>query len=93
MAVIGTGSCGTVFEIPGTALAFKKGTEENSIWTDYCYINTVHNGVQDVRATLRKVFPELKIPQTPLCWEFAQVGNGEFLAENLQRFPKDHRTK
>lgn len=91
--VIGTGSCGTVFEIPGTELAFKKGTKDDSIWTDYCYTNKAHNAVQDVRTMMRKVFPDYKVPQTPLCWEFAQAGNDEFWSENLQKFPKEHRTR
>lgn len=93
LRVIGKGSCGTVFEILGTELAYKKGTIEDSIWRDYCYTNRVHNAVQDVRTVMRKAFPHNKIPQTPFCYEFSQAGNDDFWSESLRRFPKEHRTK
>ncbi len=114
LRVIGKGSCGTVFEIPGTELAYKKGTIEDSIWRDYCYTNRVDSPkvrtlrfrsaetkdflmlapyLQDVQTVMRKAFPDNKIPQTPLCYEFSEAENDDFWSENLRRLPKEHRTK
>ena len=39
---IGLGSCGSVFEIPGTELAYKKGSVASDMWMDFCLTNRVH---------------------------------------------------
>ena len=65
--IIGLGSCGTVFEIPGTELAYKKGSSEHGIWTDFCLTNKAHNAVITVRTKMQELFPHLAIPTVPLC--------------------------
>ena len=62
LKTIGLGSCGTVFEIPGTEMAYKKGTNEAGIWGDFCRTNRVHNAVRDVREMMNTAFPNSVIP-------------------------------
>ncbi|KAL9071266.1 MAG: hypothetical protein Q9161_004282 [Pseudevernia consocians] len=90
---IGLGSCGTVFEIPGTELAFKKGTSEPGIWQDFCLTNRVHNAVNHIRTNLQEAFPYATIPRTPLCHDYYPADDEKFWSENVQRFPAGHRTK
>lgn len=90
---IGLGSCGTVFEIPGTELAYKKGTNEAGIWGDFCRTNKVHNAVRDVREMMQVAFPNSVIPKTPMCHSYHLVSDDEFWSANLQLFPETHRTK
>ena len=91
LRTIGLGSCGTVFEIPGTELAYKKGTA--GIWGDFCLTNKVHNAVRDVRDVMHKAFPNSILPKTPLCHAYHTTSDDEFWAANLPLFPEDHRTK
>lgn len=93
LRIIGLGSCGTVFEIPGTELAFKKGTSELGIWKDFCLTNKVHNAIKDVQMMMQEAFPHSTIPKTPLCHDYHPVDDEEFWSENVQRFPAGHRTK
>ncbi|MCJ1456980.1 hypothetical protein MMC28_007346 [Mycoblastus sanguinarius] len=93
LRVIGLGSCGTVFEIPGTELAFKKGTSETGIWKDFTLTNKVHNAITDVRTILQEAFPTSTIPKTPLCHNYHPVHDEIFWSDKLQRFPAVHRTK
>ena len=93
LRVIGLGSCGTVFEVPGAELAFKKGAIERDIWNDFCLTNKVHNAIKQVRTTLQEAFPESTIPRTPLCYEYHTVEHEAFWAYSLQRFPASYRNK
>ena len=93
LRTIGLGSCGTVFDIPGTELAYKKGTNEAGIWADFCLTNKVHNAVRDVRDMMHKAFPNFIIPKTPMCHAYHVTSDDEFWAANLPLFPEDHRTK
>jgi hypothetical protein len=43
LRIIGLGSCGTIFEIPGTEFVFKKGTNGASLWQDFSLTNQVHH--------------------------------------------------
>jgi len=93
LRIIGLGSCGTVFEIPGTELAFKKGTIEQAMWRDFCLTNRVHNAVKHVRMMMHTVFPHSTIPKTPLCHNYHSAEDEKFWSDNLQRFPTGYRTK
>ncbi|KAK0507392.1 hypothetical protein JMJ35_010430 [Cladonia borealis] len=93
LRTIGLGSCGTVFEIPGTELAYKKGTNEAGIWGDFCLTNKVHNAVGDVRNMMHKAFPNYILPKTPMCHAYHTTSDDEFWSANLQLFPESHRTK
>ena len=93
LRIIGLGTCGTVFEIPGTELACKKGLKEINIWNDFSLTNKVHNAAKEVREVLQEAFPESTIPRTPLCHEYHPVDDDTFWLTNLQRFPASHRNK
>ena len=93
LRVIGLGSCGTLFEIPGTELAFKKGTSESAIWEDFCLTNRVNKAVKVVRTMMCKAFPSSTIPKTPLCHDFHPADHETFWSDNIQRFPVGYRTK
>ena len=93
LRVIGLGSCGTVFEVPGKGLAFKKGTWELDIWNDFCLTNKVHNAINQVRTSLQEAFPESTIPLTPLCHEYHAFDDNTFWSANLHLFPASHRNK
>ena len=93
LRVIGLGTCGTVFEIPGTEIAFKKGSNEASIWNDFCLTNTVYNAVKQVRTIIQEAFPHSTIPRVPLCHAYYPVNDEVFWSANLHRFPPDYRTK
>ena len=93
LRTIGLGSCGTVFEIPGTELAYKKGTNEAGIWGDFCRTNKVHNAIRDVREMMHTAFPTSVIPKTPMCHSYHSITDDDFWSTNLQIFPETHRTK
>ncbi|MCJ1226719.1 hypothetical protein MMC12_003372 [Toensbergia leucococca] len=93
LRVIGLGSCGSVFEVPGTEIAFKKGTSEQGIWQDFCLTNSVHNAVNQVQGLMQETFPDSTIIRTSLCHEYHTADSTDFWICNLQRFPAGHRTK
>ena len=91
--VIGLGSCGSVFEMPGTQLAFKKGGIAPDIFRDFSLTNKVHYAVRDTRTIMQEAFPGSTIPKTPLCHEYHPADDEAFWSRHIQRFPKGHRTK
>ncbi|KAI4290203.1 MAG: hypothetical protein L6R35_000526 [Caloplaca aegaea] len=91
---IGLGSCGSVFEVPGTQMALKKGSSLDSLWIDFCLTNTVHNAILDVATVLQMAFPNCALPRTPLCYGFQLADDCDFWTnEMLRRFPSSHREK
>ncbi|CAF9933843.1 MAG: hypothetical protein HETSPECPRED_009020 [Heterodermia speciosa] len=91
---IGLGSCGSVFEVPGTELAYKKGSIESEIWKDFCLTNKVHIAGTTARHMLQNIFPELMIPRTPRCHNYHPADDEAFWsAKTVQRFPPGHRTR
>ena len=93
LRVIGLGSCGTVFELPGIEIAFKKGSKELDMWNDFCLTNKVYNAAREVQRILQEAFPRSTIPRTPVCHEFHTVDDETFWSTNLQRLPANHRNK
>ena len=69
LQVIGLGTCGSVFEEPGTELAYKKGPDIRSIWGDFGLTNTVYNAVLETKEMLQGEFRESIVPRTPKCYE------------------------
>lgn len=86
--VIGRGTCGTVFEKPGTGLTYKKDGPAASILQDYHLTNKVHEAVRGVEGVLRSAFPELTIPKTPRCHSYHPVEDQKFWSDHRHRFPK-----
>lgn len=93
LRTIGLGSCGTVFEIGGTELAYKKGSKINEIRQDFDLTNRVHDAITATRLMLQKTFGTYTVPQIPRCHGFVNPDDEDWWAENLQRFPQTHRTK
>ena len=93
LRTIGLGSCGTVFEIPGTELAYKKGTSEVGIWADFCLTGRVSNALRDVANIMQTAFPNVTLPQTPVCHAYHLASDDKFWSANLHLFPENHRTK
>ncbi|MCJ1235719.1 hypothetical protein MMC14_003690 [Varicellaria rhodocarpa] len=91
LRAIGLGSCGTVFEVPTTELAYKKGPDVKAIGKDFNLTNKVHNAIFETRSLLEEAFETLTIPQTPMCHEFMVPDSTAWWNTNLQRFPRPHR--
>ena len=89
--MIGIGSCGTVFEIPGTELALKKESNIQFMWNDFNLTNTVHNAMNETREILQNAFPGRTIPKPPQCLEFLLPDSKDFWEEPLSKLPASHR--
>lgn len=89
--IIGVGSCGTVFEIPGTQLAVKKGNDTKAMWNDFLLTNRMHNAITDTREVLQDAFPERTIPRCPQCVDFLLPDSKDYWDANLEKFPRSHR--
>ena len=70
LRVIGLGSCRTVFEIAGTEITYKKGTQLKDMWQNFIHTNRVQNSIDQVQDTLQQGFPDAIIPKTPACHDF-----------------------
>ncbi|KAJ5554885.1 hypothetical protein N7461_003355 [Penicillium sp. DV-2018c] len=88
--VIGRGTCGSIFEIPGTDSAYKKGRDKDSLWNDANLTNTACRAVKETKACLQELFPNVTIPQVPLVTGWISESNLEnWWRQNLPRFPAD----
>ena len=93
LRIIGLGSCGSVFEIPGTELVFKKGTIQDSLLQDFQLTQKVHNEAKAVRSMLQKAFPTSTIPEIPMSHDFHTADDEHFWTDATRKqFPADHRT-
>ena len=90
--VIGLGSCGSVFEIPGTEFALKKGPDAMAISNDFILTNRAHAAVDACKGILEQYFSPLTIPRTPACWDFYPP-TSDYWTQNLIRFPLGHNTR
>ncbi|MCJ1244059.1 hypothetical protein MMC30_001256 [Trapelia coarctata] len=54
LRVIGLGTCGTVFELPGTNIAYKKGVDTLVMWNDFRLNKTVYNAIREAAGMLQK---------------------------------------
>lgn len=92
--IIGMGSCGTVYEIPGTGTVVKKGRDGMAIYNDFLLTRRVYHAVEKVRGLLRQEFPGVAIPQCPDCRDFYAADDETFWTDGLnQRFPADRRVQ
>jgi hypothetical protein len=93
LSVIGRGTCGTVFEIPGTETAIKKGVDKDGLWNDANLTNVVCRAVVETRSLLESKFPDASIPRVPRVYGW--VSNDEldsWWVKNKSRFPEDDAT-
>ena len=89
--IIGMGSCGTVFEIPGTELAIKKGMDTEAMWNDFLLTNKLHNALADTRDILQDAFPTATLPRVPRCSDFWLPDSKHYWDTDLMKFPQSHR--
>lgn len=89
--IIGVGSCGTVFEIPGTQLAVKKGNDTKAMWNDFLLTNRIHNAIADTRELLQDAFPERTLPKSAQCSDFWLADSKGYWDANLEKYPRSHR--
>lgn len=91
-SIIGRGTAGTVFEIPGSELAVKKGPNVDALWNDFRLTNKVNKAFADNREMLQDLFPEMVIPKIAECLRFFMPDSKDYWDANLERFPNTHRS-
>ncbi len=89
--IIGLGPCGSVFKIPGTGLALKKGKDIKTLWDDYCLANVVHYAITDTRELIQTGFPKNTIPRTRYCTFFRLPISPDYWQTNVSKFQASHR--
>ncbi|KAJ5207515.1 Protein of unknown function DUF3669 zinc finger protein [Penicillium cf. griseofulvum] len=90
LTVIGRGTCGTIFEIPGTESAYKKGSDEDSLWNDANLTNTACRAVTETKTCLQEIFPNTSIPRVPVVTGWISGNDLEhWWQQNLSRFPEN----
>jgi len=62
---IGTGSCGTVWEQPGTEIAFKTSPQLDALWADFHITNRVRNAFIRAQELMENAFPGITVPRVP----------------------------
>lgn len=87
--VIGRGTCGTVFEVPGTESAYKKGQDEEALWNDANLTSLAYHAVADAKSTVAEIFPSQSVPRVPGIYGWVSDEEKEtWWKDNLHRFPK-----
>ncbi|KAF2001210.1 hypothetical protein P154DRAFT_433459 [Amniculicola lignicola CBS 123094] len=87
--VIGRGTCGTVFEVPGQEIAFKKGRDKDALWNDVNFTSMACNAVIETRSSLENLFRNISIPRIPVVQAWVRAEDlGQWWKENKARFPK-----
>ncbi|KAJ9639730.1 hypothetical protein H2204_003523 [Knufia peltigerae] len=89
---IGRGSCGSIFEIPGTSYAIKRGSNVSSIWNDFNLTNLAYNSYIKCLFLFRADFPNREIPRSPLA-RFFNSPESPWWDTNISYFPEGDRTK
>ena len=91
---IGRGSCGSIFEIPRTPYAIKKGTNTAAIWNDYNLTSLAYNSYYRSNGLLMYEFPNHQVPRVPRT-QYFNTPDSEWWSqpEIVSRFPKDDQTK
>jgi hypothetical protein len=90
---IGRGSCGSIFEIPGSANAIKKGANITSIWNDYVLTNVAHKSYITWAGLMQIKFPGLRVPRVPSAQLFHSPDSDDYWKANLHHFPKPDQTR
>ena len=89
--IIGRGSGGTVFEVPKTELAIKKGANTHTLWNDFNLTYQAHKSFTDTKEVLQDTFPQYTIPRVVSCLEFWPQDAHGYWDTNLQRYPPSHQ--
>ncbi|KAK2772179.1 hypothetical protein FQN53_004710 [Emmonsiellopsis sp. PD_33] len=67
---IGRGSCGTVWEQPGTEIAYKTSPHHRALWADFHLTNQVHTSFLQVEHLMETAFPGITVPRVPSASHF-----------------------
>lgn len=89
--IIGEGTCGTIFELPGKEIVIKKGSNVEALWKDFQFVDIVYNSIEESRSFLQDAFPDATIPRCPRCLKFRGPRATQYWQENLENFPASHR--
>ncbi|KAL2426080.1 hypothetical protein ABEF95_010644 [Exophiala dermatitidis] len=90
---IGRGSCGSVFEIPGTGYAIKKGASTVAMWNDFNLTNCAANSYLMSLGLLEHAFPERRLPRVPMARYFNGPKADAFWRSHMTRFPRPDRKR
>jgi hypothetical protein len=90
---IGRGSCGSVFEIPGTTVAIKKGSNATAIWNDFNLTNHAYNSCLASIALLKYAFPGRCIPRIPMAQYYTSPTAKGWWDLNMARIPAEDRSE
>ncbi|PHH76478.1 hypothetical protein CDD80_1518 [Ophiocordyceps camponoti-rufipedis] len=94
--VIGRGTCGTVFEVPGEPIILKIAGADGtaSLWKDFILSNRAHEAVTASRLVLRSIFPKgVLVPAVPRMLEFHKSDSAGFwTVEMVARFRSGDRS-
>ncbi|KAL5116090.1 hypothetical protein ACEQ8H_005986 [Pleosporales sp. CAS-2024a] len=81
---LGAGTCGRVYEVPGTTDIFKvanyPGQDTDQLWNDYC----MHTSIADVLERWGRDKLEVRVPRLKY---FVSMNDNMWWTENLDRFP------
>ncbi|KAF2194856.1 hypothetical protein K469DRAFT_469735, partial [Zopfia rhizophila CBS 207.26] len=87
---IGAGTCGTVFEVPGTTDAFKvannPGGHTDKLWNDF----QMHLRVSEAFDTIGR---EKLAVHVPIIKYFVSSKDSEWWGENMDRFPQKYQSQ
>lgn len=95
LQVIGRGTCGTVYEIPGIDRVLKLGSpSRNNIWWDFLATNTAHNVFAACEPLFKhsRYFPgDVSIPRVPCGFEFHTDKDTPFWNDLAKELPADEK--
>jgi hypothetical protein len=90
---IGRGTCGSVFEVPGTTLAIKKGSVAKSMWNDFNLTNKAQNSYINVLGLFASSFAGRTLPRIPLARFYNGPAATEWWKTNISRFPRSDQSR
>ena len=88
---IGRGTCGSVFQIPDSTDAIKKGADEGAIRNDLDLTDAAHSSYINCSRLLDH--KEHLVPRVPRVRDLKEPGEDEFWTENIARFPEGDQTR
>ncbi|KAK2766864.1 hypothetical protein FQN54_006178 [Arachnomyces sp. PD_36] len=72
---IGRGSCGTIWEQPGTKIVYKTSPDESALWNDFHMTNNVYNSFVSLQSMMEASFPGITLPRIPKASRFFTSSN------------------
>lgn len=96
LTVIGRGTCGTIYEIPGTDRVIKLGSPgHDGLWVDFLSTNAAYTGVMKTENSLRIVQglsdENVSVPRVPRGFEYHIDTDDSFWSHPADRLPADEQ--